>query len=166
MHTTMKRKKERLNAIKKLIMEARITSQDDLMRPLVESGFELTQATLSRDLKELKIAKVPDSEGRYVYVLPKEDSIANTVQYPLDDAPRQTGLGGFLSIRFSRNIAVIKTTPGFAGSIAYDIDYGRAPEILGTLAGDDTIMVVLQEDLPHKKAYEILSRYIPALRPY
>ena len=162
----MKNKKERLDAIKEIIVKSRINNQDELLEPLLSRGFDITQATLSRDLKQLKIAKVPDSDGKYIYVLPKTDSIGNTIQYPSLEAHSQNELGGFLSIQFSQNLAVIKTSPGFAGSIAYDIDLGHSPEILGTIAGDDTILVVLQEGVSHKKAYDILSRYIPALRPY
>ncbi len=162
----MKKKRERLDSIKEIILKSRISNQDELLGPLQSRGFDITQATLSRDLKQLKIAKVPDSDGKYIYVLPKTDSIGNAIQYPTDDGGLQNDLGGFVSINFSQNIAVIKTTPGFAGSIAYDIDFGHSPEILGTIAGDDTIMVVLQEGITHKKAYDILARYIPALRPY
>lgn len=127
----MKKKRERLDAIKEIILKSRISNQDELLGPLQSRGFDITQATLSRDLKQLKIAKVPDSDGKYIYVLPKTDSIGNAIQYPTDDGGLQNDLGGFVSINFSQNIAVIKTTPGFAGSIAYDIDFGHSPEIFG-----------------------------------
>ena len=74
------------------------------------------------------------------------------------------GLGGFLSISFSYNLVVIKTSPGYAGSIAYDIDNGNSKEILGTVAGDDTIIIILAEGITHEVAYRTLSKFIPALR--
>ena len=162
-----KNKRRRLEIIKEIINTQKIGNQSDLMRPLLNAGVEVTQATLSRDLKQLKIAKVPDNDGKYIYTLPKEDNMGRTQQYNSTfDMHPQVGLGGFLSINFSYNLAIIKTSPGFAGSIAYDIDTGNSPEILGTVAGDDTILIVMGENVSHERAYEVLSLYIPALRSY
>ena len=162
----MKKKNLRLEAIKEIIINSRICSQEDLIKPLAAAGFKVTQATLSRDLKQLKIAKVPGNDGKYVYVLPKTDSIGKLMQNKTSDNLPQVGLGGFVSISFSGHIAVIKTSPGFAGSIAYDIDSGHSEEILGTLAGDDTVLAVLREDISYETAYNILAQYIPAMRTY
>ena len=162
----MKHKNKRLEAIKEIINTQKIGCQVELLQPLKEAGIEVTQATLSRDLKQLKIAKVPDSTGKYIYTLPKEDSIGvNNMKYtPMIDRQPLVGMGGFLSISFSYNLVVVKTSPGFAGSIAYDIDNGRCNEILGTVAGDDTILIILAEGVSHENAYMALSQYIPALR--
>lgn len=155
-------KKKRLEIIQQIIMTHKIESQIELLQFLNESGIEVTQATLSRDLKQLKVAKMPDYSGRYIYSIahsePKE-SIA-----PADCTIKRepvVSMGIFRSIDFSGNIAVIKTTPGCAGSIAYAIDSDIVAEIVGTVAGDDTVIVVLKEGLSHEEAHQILSRYIP-----
>ena len=162
----MKLKKKRLEVIREIINTQKIGCQIELLQPLMDAGIEVTQATLSRDLKQLKIAKVPDSTGRYIYTLPKEDSIGNSnIKYsPVVEHHPMVGVGGFLSISFSYNLVVVKTSPGFAGSIAYDIDNGNSKEILGPVAGDDTVLIILSEGVSHETAYTVLSRYIPALR--
>ena len=160
----MKKKKKRLDIIRDIINTQKISCQIELLQPLEEAGIEVTQATLSRDLKQLKIAKIPDSTGRYIYTLPQENNRANITHHSImSDKHPAVGVGGFLSISFSHNIVVVKTSPGYAGSIAYDIDNGDNQEILGTVAGDDTILIILSEGTTHDKAYHILSRYIPAL---
>ena len=115
-------------------------SQEELLAALQEEGFKLTQATLSRDLKQLKVAKAASMGGNYVYVLP------NVAMYKRVSSPAQVKemmqVPGFLSINFSGNIGVIKTRPGYASSIAYNIDASNIPYILGTIAGDDTILIV------------------------
>ena len=161
----MKIKKKRLEVIRDIINTQKIGCQIELIQPLREAGIEVTQATLSRDLKQLKIAKMPDSTGHYIYTLPQEERIPGATQYAsMPDKHPLVGMGGFLSISFSYNIVVIKTSPGYAGSIAYDIDHGCNKEILGTVAGDDTILVILAEGISHETAYNVLSRHIPALR--
>lgn len=162
----MKLKKKRLEVIREIINTQKIGCQIELLQPLMEAGIEVTQATLSRDLKQLKIAKVPDSSGRYIYTLPKEEGLGNnSIKYsPAIEHHPMIGVGGFLSISFSYNLVVVKTSPGFAGSIAYDIDNGNSKEILGTVAGDDTVLIILAEGVSHDTAYLVLSRYIPALR--
>ncbi|MBR3951139.1 MAG: ArgR family transcriptional regulator [Bacteroidaceae bacterium] len=161
----MKLKKKRLEIIREIINTQKISCQVELLQPLTDMGIEVTQATLSRDLKQLKIAKVPDSTGRYIYTLPKEEVIGGNMRYtPSLNHQPMVGLGGFLSISFSYNLVVIKTSPGYAGSIAYDIDNGNSKEILGTVAGDDTIIIILAEGITHEVAYRTLSKFIPALR--
>ena len=139
----MKSKNSRLDAIKIIISSKEIGSQDELLHELQKEGFRLTQATLSRDLKQLKVAKAASMNGNYVYVLPN-----NTMYKRMTDQQSATEMmrfNGFVSIDFSGNIAVIKTRPGYASSLAYDIDTHDFDEILGTIAGDDTIMLVIRE---------------------
>lgn len=139
----MKIKDRRLEAIKLIISSKEIGSQEELLVDLKKEGFLLTQATLSRDLKQLKVAKAASMNGHYVYVLPNE-TMYKRVHKPLP-ANEMMGASGFQSIRFSRNIGVIRTRPGYASSIAYNIDNSDIPEILGTIAGDDTIIIVIKE---------------------
>lgn len=139
----MKTKDRRLEAIKMIISGKEVGSQEEVLSELRKEGFTLTQATLSRDLKQLKVAKVASMNGKYVYVLPNETMYRRSHK-PLS-AGEMLSNPGFLSINFSGNLGVIKTRPGYASSIAYNIDNSNVPEILGTIAGDDTIIIVLRE---------------------
>lgn len=141
-------KDRRLEAIKMIISSKELGSQEDVLAELKKEGFDLTQATLSRDFKQLKVAKAASMNGQYVYVLPNE-TMYKRVHKPLS-ATEMMQTPGFLSINFSGNIGVIRTRPGYASSIAYNIDNSSIPEILGTIAGDDTIFIVLKEDTDRK----------------
>ncbi len=139
----MKIKDHRLEAIKLIISSKELGSQEEVLRELQNEGFKLTQATLSRDLKQLKVAKAASMNGQYVYVLPNE-TMYKRVHKPLS-ATEMMQTPGFLSINFSGNMGVIRTRPGYASSIAYNIDNSNIPEILGTIAGDDTIFIAVKE---------------------
>ena len=154
----MKKKANRLDAIKMIISSKEISSQEELLQALGKEGFELTQATLSRDLKQLKVAKAANMNGKYVYVLP------NNIMYKRNNAQSASEMlmtSGFVSLHFSKNIAVIRTRPGYASSMAYDIDNRECPAILGTIAGDATIMMVLHEAASHEAVRVIQSQIIP-----
>lgn len=155
----MKNKNNRLDSIKMIISSKEIRSQEELLQELCKEGYQLTQATLSRDLKQLKVAKAASISGNYVYVLPN-----NTLYKRISDVPNtHDGLryNGFMSIEFSGNIAVIKTRPGYASSLAYDIDDHNFHEIIGTIAGDDTIMLIIREGHPRHDVIHTLSNLIP-----
>lgn len=139
----MKIKNSRMEALKMLISSNELGSQEEVLQALKREGFKITQATLSRDLKQLKVAKAASMNGKYVYVLPNE-TMYKRVHKPLS-AIEMTRTLGFISINYSGNIGVIKTRPGYASSIAYNIDNSSIPEILGTIAGDDTIFIVMKE---------------------
>ena len=143
----MKTKDRRLEAIKMIISGKEVGSQEEVLNELRKEGFTLTQATLSRELKQLKVAKAASMNGKYVYVLPNETMYRRSHK-PLS-AGEMLSNPGFLSINFSGNLGVIKTRPGYASSIAYNIDNSNVPEILGTIAGDDTIIIVLREGVDH-----------------
>ncbi|RGN46628.1 MULTISPECIES: arginine repressor [unclassified Bacteroides] len=158
----MKNKNNRLDAIKIIISSKEVGSQEELLQELSREGFSLTQATLSRDLKQLKVAKAASMNGNYVYVLPN-----NTMYKRMTDAHSVTEMmqhTGFISIEFSSNLAVIRTRPGYASSLAYDIDNLNAHEILGTIAGDDTIMLVLREGVSRTGIKGVLSHVIPNIQ--
>ena len=116
----MKIKNSRMEALKMLISSQELGSQDEVLKALAKEGFKLTQATLSRDLKQLKVAKAASMNGKYVYVLPNE-TMYKRVTSPMS-ATEMLQTPGFVSINFSGNIGVIKTRPGYASSIAYNID--------------------------------------------
>ncbi len=155
----MKNKNSRLDSIKIIISSKEIGSQEELLQELAKEGFQLTQATLSRDLKQLKVAKAASMNGNYVYVLPN-----NTMYKRMTESHTASEMlrhNGFVSIEFSGNIAVIRTRPGYASSLAYDIDNSQSYEILGTIAGDDTIMLVLREGCSQTTLKQSLSHIIP-----
>ena len=155
----MKNKNSRLDSIKIIISSKEIGSQEELLQELAKEGFQLTPATLSRDLKQLKVAKAASMNGNYVYVLPN-----NTMYKRMTESHTASEMlrhNGFVSIEFSGNIAVIKTRPGYASSLAYDIDNSQSYEILGTIAGDDTIMLVLREGCSQTTLKQSLSHIIP-----
>lgn len=157
----MKKKEDRLNAIKMIISSQEIGSQEEILTELRKEGFKLTQATLSRDLKQLKVAKAANINGNYVYVLP------NDIMYkrPTDLNPTEMLMNtGFISLDYSGNIAVIKTRPGYASSMAYDIDNRVCENILGTIAGDDTIILILKEDAEYSEVENFLSQIIPNIK--
>ena len=155
----MKVKTNRLETLKLLISSGEYGSQEEVLAALKKEGFTLTQATLSRDLKQLKVAKAASMNGKYVYVLPNE-TMYKRIHKPLSAAEMMM-TPGFISINFSGNIAVIMPRPGYASSIAYNIDTSEMPEILGTIAGDDTIIVVIKEGVSHEEVTESLSQLMP-----
>lgn len=149
----MSEKYSRMEAIRLLISSQEIHNQAELQRVLQEKGFEATQATISRNLKQMKVTKVLNNDGRSMFVLP------NNMQYRRvrDIKPEDLMNGnGIISTEFSGNIGVIHTRPGFASSLAYDIDNAELPSILGTVAGDDTILIVLKEDVKREEVYRQL----------
>jgi transcriptional regulator of arginine metabolism len=130
-------KRERHEAILQLIRLHRVGSQEQLRELLADAGIEVTQATLSRDIRELRIVKAPGADGQPYYTLPEE-----WVNTP----PLETLLPTlFLSAEGSGNLLVVKTMTGGAQAVGLAIDWEEWPEVLGTLAGDDTIMVILRD---------------------
>ena len=158
----MKVKTNRLEALRLIISSQQLGSQDELLNALQKEGFKLTQATLSRDLKQLKVAKAASMSGNYVYVLPNE-TMYKRISTP-NSIREMMRVPGFISINFSGNMGIIKTRPGYASSIAWNIDNSDVPEILGTIAGDDTIFIVIKEGVKHKDVVEALSDVVPNMK--
>mgnify|MGYP002623568045 FL=1 len=158
----MKVKNNRLEALRLIISSQQLGSQDELLNALQKEGFKLTQATLSRDLKQLKVAKAASMSGNYVYVLPNE-TMYKRVSSP-NSIREMMKVPGFISINFSGNIGIIKTRPGYASSIAWNIDNSDVPEILGTIAGDDTIFIVIKESIRHQDVVDALSDIVPNMK--
>lgn len=145
-----------------IISSQQLGSQEELLAALQKEGFKLTQATLSRDLKQLKVAKAATMGGNYVYVLPNE-AMYKRVSAPgnIREMMQKTG---FVSINFSGNMGVIKTRPGYASALAWNIDKGDIPHILGTIAGDDTIFIVTGEGADHNEIAKALNDVIPNMK--
>lgn len=145
--------------LRMLISSKELCSQEEVLQALSKEGFKVTQATLSRDMKQLKVAKATNLSGKYFYVLPNE------TMYKRVSSPKRAAemllTSGFVSINFSGNMGVIKTRPGYASSIAYNIDNSEMEHILGSIAGDDTIFVVLKQGSMHEDVLEDLRSVIP-----
>lgn len=158
----MRNKESRLEAIKMIVSSQAVSSQDELLRELAHLGYDMTQATLSRDLKLLKVVKVCTSEGSYRYVLPASPLYRRVSDRHLTLSAMHGA--GALSVKFSGNLAVIHTLPGHASHIAYDIDNRHFGEILGTLAGDDTIILVMAEGTERGRVLDCLAEVIPEIK--
>ena len=157
----MKNKKVRLQLIVELIKNNCIGSQEELARLLAARGYVVTQATLSRDLKQLRTTKVATDMGNYMYIIPDSNDLQDTMLSQGMSAAPAGQHAGFVSIQFSGHFAVIKTRNGYASGLAYDIDMSKTPEILGTIAGAVTVFAVLREDVTHEDAMELFSRFLP-----
>ncbi|MFN8259295.1 MAG: arginine repressor [Bacteroidales bacterium] len=154
----MPKKHKRLEEIKEIILLGNITSQNELLRILEVKGHKLTQATLSRDLKELRASKVPLDKGNYKYVINEETE----EKKPIVNYGGYT-MSGFISIEFSRNLGIIKTLPAFSSPIAVAIDKANIKEVLGTIAGDDTILVIAREGYTKYDVIIALKEKFPVL---
>ena len=152
----MGNKSERLSLIRRIIEEDLIGSQEELIKRLAEHGVHATQSTLSRDFKEINISKMPHHSKGYIYVLSDvlgNDAIANT-----------SNIGeAVLDIKFSHNIAVIFTKSGYASAISTIIDSHKSKEILGTVAGDNNIIIILSESTTHEEILAQMQQLFPTL---
>lgn len=149
-------KSRRHFAIMDIISNQRIATQEELCEALKLSGFDVTQATVSRDIKELQLIKIPDENG-YRYALPSSTPLRSS-----QERMRRAFADSVVNIDYSGNIVVIKTLPGAAQSIASMIDNYDNPLILGTVGGDDTIFVAVKpQEAAEKIAEEFRSFIIP-----
>ena len=152
----MGNKSERLSLIRRIIEEELRGSQEELIKRLAEHGVHATQSTLSRDFKEINISKMPHHSKGYIYVLSDvfgNDVIANT-----------SNIGeAVIDIKFSHNIAVLSTKPGYASAISTIIDSRKSKEILGSIAGDNNIILILHEDTTHEEVFGQMKQLFPSL---
>jgi transcriptional regulator of arginine metabolism len=147
----------RLLEIEKLITEADISTQDELIRKLGERGIPCTQATLSRNLRQLGISRVPDGSGGYKYAL------SATVRRP-DAYPFRLNLVPVISdIIEARGMIIIKTLPGNASNTAFFIDGAGRYEIAGTIAGDDTILLIPRDGITVPQVHSCLESILPGI---
>ena len=128
-------KKDRHQKIKELVEQYEIETQEELADKLKEAGYVVTQATVSRDIRELKLSKIPMGAGRQKYAV-----LSNNDHY-LGDKYIRVLRDGFVSMDMAQNILVIKTVSGMAMAVAAALDAMKLKEIVGSIAGDDTIMM-------------------------
>jgi transcriptional regulator of arginine metabolism len=155
----MKERLARLKLVRNLIKTCRIESQEALLECLQREGFPVTQATLSRDLKFLKVGKVPDGGKGYVYSLPGDEEQQEDEQTYIQDFLR-----GYISIEWSGSMVVIKTYSGHSDSVALAVDNLGLDDVLGTIAGrDNTVFVVLREGIRGEDFMNRMKKNIPEL---
>ena len=155
----MKNRTKRQLAIKQIILKGKISSQDELLHIMKDQGFELTQAMLSRDLKILKVSKISDQALGYVYVIPD----GTNIESQRENSRINFLADGFRDLQFSGNMAVMRTLPGYASSLAAVIDTAAPYEIIGTIAGDDTILIIMREGITHSDLINSLILVMPKL---
>jgi transcriptional regulator of arginine metabolism len=131
-------KSRRHRRIMEIVNNQRVATQEELCEALRSNGFDVTQATVSRDIKELHLVKIPDGDG-YRYAVP-DAAVVNRDQERLHRIMKDS----VIHMDYSENIIVIKTFPGGAQSVASGIDSSELDGILGTVAGDDTIFIVVK----------------------
>ena len=151
----MNQKTQRFATIRKIIRSEMISSQEELIGRLRECGVEITQSTLSRDLKFMNVAKVPHKSKGYIYVLPNAAHHEINVSSNISD--------NITSLSFSGNLRVLKTKAGYASAISVPIDNLDCPGIMGTIAGDNTVLIILREDANHSQVIDALTRIFPIL---
>jgi transcriptional regulator of arginine metabolism len=148
----MRNKTKRLLAIRKLIENEQIASQEELLFRLRQEGVEATQSTLSRDLKFMRVGKIPHKDKGYVYLIPE-----NLHGEQTEEKASTVVTDSMLSIDFSLNIAIIHTVAGYAKAVTVLIDNENYFEVLGTIGGDDTILVIMREGVSPKELLDALT---------
>ena len=133
-------KSQRQQRILELISKYEIETQDDMTNRLVAEGFKVTQATVSRDLKELKLTKVQTARGTYRYALSQARHGVGNVK--INNAMADS----IIEVKYSLNNVVIKTYPGLAAAVAFAVDSLNMSSILGCVAGDDTVIIVTVDE--------------------
>ncbi len=131
-------KRERHEVVVDLINKYDIETQEELAAYLRQEGFDVTQATVSRDIRELKLSKISAGGGRQKYI------ILSGGDTNLGDKYIRVLRDGFVSMNMAQNILVIKTVQGMAMAVAAAVDAMKLPEIVGCIAGDDTIMAAIK----------------------
>lgn len=133
-------KKHRHGKIIELIEKIDVETQEELAGLLQQAGFAVTQATVSRDIRDLQLSKVPSTMGKQKYIVLKRD------ENRLNDKYIRVLQDGFYSMDIAQNILVIKTISGMAMAVAAAVDALKFPEVVGCIAGDDTIMIAVRTD--------------------
>lgn len=141
-------KGNRQKKILEIINRYHIETQDDLIDRLLVEGFSVTQATVSRDIRELQLSKVLSSKGSYRYVAPKKEEMVAGMKI------NAALVDSILSVDYAQNIVVVRTFPGLAQAVAAGIDNLALAEVLGCVAGDDTIIVATRTETAAKSISE------------
>lgn len=133
-------KNKRQEKIISLITRYEIETQEELIGMLNREGFSVTQATVSRDIRELKLTKVLTGRGSYRYTVPAKNESSNAIKF------NRALVNSIVGVDYAVNNIVIKTYPGLATAVATGLDSIDASDILGCVAGDDTIIMVVRSE--------------------
>lgn len=147
-------KAQRHFKIREMISSKEIETQDALVDEMRKAGFRVTQATISRDIKEMHLIKVPLEDGRYKYSMPAEQKLN-----PLPRLRRALA-DHFVHIDYTDNLVVLKCMPGTAGTLGALIDSMEWSEIMGTICGDDTILIICRTK---KQSAEVVKQFLDML---
>lgn len=153
----MKDKIERKRAIMRIISKRKVSSQDELLSLLRGEGIEATQATLSRDLKSMKVVKMHSPTEGYFYSVPED------LRHVVPDTDAKHTMAGILSLAMSGQLCVFKTRPGYANMLGAIIDGNNPEGVMGTVAGDDALLVVLREGTNHRDVLASMELFLPGL---
>ena len=141
-------KSNRQKKILEIVNRFHVETQDDLIAYLETEGYSVTQATISRDIRELQLTKVLTTRGTYLYIAPKREDMVSGLKF------NAALVDSIISVECALNMIVIKTYPGLAQAVAAGVDNLSLAEVLGCVAGDDTIMIVTKNEsaaksMPH-----------------
>lgn len=146
-------KRQRLSLIKEIITKNHVATQEELTALLLERGENVTQATVSRDIRELRLFKVHDGVGSYHYVCPNSDQQVSHSQM------QKNLQNSIISTVANDALVVVHTLPGAANFVAFTLDSAKWPEIIGTIAGDDTVFLALRSSECKADVLEKLKEY-------
>jgi transcriptional regulator of arginine metabolism len=150
-------KAKRLLAIENIISEVNISTQEELLKILKGKGISCTQATLSRNLRQLGVSRIPDGTGSYKY------SLSENIRNSSGSAVKLNIVPVIQDIVEAKGLMVIRTIPGNASNTAFVIDGARRYEIAGTIAGDDTILVIPRDGINLQQVHTCLEMILPGI---
>lgn len=154
----MRDRRLRLAAIRRIISRGGTAQQEELLAALARDGFTVTQSTLSRDLRDLRVARVPDGAHGYRYGFAEAEPMAGSFAGLVNDIK-----SGLVELIFSGNLLVVRTLPGHASSVARALDNLPIDELAGTIAGDDTVLAVLREGVDRDQCLRGLGAVVPGV---
>ena len=155
----MKERIEQLKVVKNIIKTNRIDSQETLLQKIAEVGYSVTQATLSRDLKYLKVGKVADGQTGYYYTIPSEEERKESERHYIQDFLR-----GYVSVDWNDSLVVVRTFSGHSDSVALAIDNMGMDDVLGTISGrDNVVFIALKQGSTGESFIKALKEKIPDL---
>lgn len=157
----MKERLERLKVVRSLIKSNRIDSQENLLQLLAKEGYTVTQATLSRDLKYLKVGKVADGHAGYYYTIPSDEERKESERHSIQDFMR-----GYVSVDWNSSVVVVRTFSGHSDSVALAIDNMGLEDVLGTISGrDNVVFIALKQGCTGDDFVRALREKVPDFDP-
>ncbi|MGM8214069.1 transcriptional regulator AhrC/ArgR [Bacillaceae bacterium W0354] len=148
------KKTQRLMKIKEIITNDTIETQDELVRRFHELGYKITQATISRDIKELQLVKIPTKDGKYKYSMPQDNKYNPTSKL------KRMLLDSFVSADYADHFIVLKTLPGNAHAVGVLLDQMEWDGVMGTICGDDTCLIICRSHELCQSTYDLFMEML------